>query len=185
MAYPTETLYGLGVDATNDVAVRRLYEVKGLPEDRGVSVLLSSFKAAEGLIVPTDLGARLAGALLPGPLTLIFDAGPDAPEQVLSVEGTIGVRVSPHLIAQELCTVGPVTATSANVHDAPAAQTAQQVREAFGERVDVVLDGGLCGGPGSTVVDARGARPVVLREGQIPTARIERVALPDRPDPPE
>ena len=173
VAYPTETLYGLGVRAALPDAVARLYKVKGLAPERGVSLLFRDFNAAEGYIVPTDVGRRLARRLLPGPVTLVFEASRRAPPGVVAAGGTVGVRVSPHPVASALALRGPITSTSANPHGVAAPETAAEIRTLLGAAIGVVLDGGRCPGPGSSVVDVRGDTPRLLRVGRISREAIE------------
>lgn len=169
VAYPTETYYGLGVDALDETALGRLLALKGRTAEHAVSVLVADRAMLARVAAP--LGARaaaLADRFWPGPLTLVIPAAAGVPA-LLAPRGAIGVRISPHPLATALVAAfgGPVTTTSANPTGQPPARTAGEVERAFGDRV-LVLDGGPTpGGAPSTVVEVDGDRVIVLRPGAI------------------
>lgn len=185
VAYPTETLFGLGADATRDDAVARLRRWKGRGEDQPLSLLVEDAGAlgAFGVGLP-PAARRLARAFWPGPLTLVLPCrGPLATGVARAPDGAVGVRCSSHPVAAELARrlakagLGPLTATSLNRSGEPAAATRAAARALCAGDGPWLLD--LPGaaepqGGESSVVDATGERPRVLREGAVPRGRIER-----------
>ncbi len=184
VAFPTETVYGLGADAANPSALRRLYSVKRRPVDHPVIVHVGNAKQLDDLAHDIPAVARvLARACWPGPLTLVVRrrAGAVADEATGGRE-TVGVRVPGHPVAQALLDAfgGAIAAPSANRFGKVSPTTAQHVRDDLGGDVDVVLDGGPSDiGVESTIVDVTSDVPVVLRVGGISEARLaELVAAP-------
>lgn len=171
VAFPTETVYGLGAAARDEVAIRRLFAVKGRPADNPVIVHIAHADdlLSVAAVVP-PLARDLAARFWPGPLTLVLDARDDVPTVTTGGLTTVGVRVPDHPLALALLREAaiPVAAPSANRSGRPSPTTAAHVVADLGEDVDAVLDGGPSGlGVESTVVDARGTVPVVLREGMV------------------
>jgi len=171
VAFPTETVYGLGADATNDDALRRLYAVKGRPSQHPVIVHLASVDALDqwAASVP-DVARELAARCWPGPLTLVLPAAPRVSRVATGGLDTIGLRVPAHPVARALLDAfgGGVAAPSANRFGRVSPTTAAAVRHDLGADVDVVLDGGACAvGVESTIVDCSGAQPRVLRAGGV------------------
>jgi tRNA threonylcarbamoyl adenosine modification protein (Sua5/YciO/YrdC/YwlC family) len=174
---PTDTVYGLAVDPRRPGATGRLFAVKARPTDAALPVLAADAAAAFGLArdVP-DSASRLAARFWPGGLTIVV---PRRDGLGLDLGGaddaTIGIRVPDHELARELARrVGPLAATSANLHGRPTPPTAREVVEQLeGADIAVVLDGGPCAGAPSTVVScARGDEAAVLREGRISAQTI-------------
>ena len=177
VAFPTETVYGLGADAANEKAVARLYAVKRRPADHPVIVHFASAQAAFHWAreVPTS-AHKLAGKFWPGPLTLILQRSDAAKDFVTGAQDTVGLRVPSHPVAQELLRLfgGAVAAPSANRFGLVSPTTAAHVREDLGKDVELVLEGGASDvGIESTIVDLSGATPVLLRPGYISKAEIE------------
>jgi L-threonylcarbamoyladenylate synthase len=171
VAYPTETFYGLGVDAFDEPALARLRELKGRAE-KVFSVLVVGDDMLERLCEPPSLAAlALMRRHWPGALTLALPARPGAPEALVS-EGCVAVRESPHPLARALVRAfgGPVTATSANLAGQPPATTAADVRRALRGRCVVLPGGPTAGGAPSTLVRVRGSRIEVLRPGAVEVA---------------
>lgn len=171
VAFPTETVYGLGAHAWDAEATRRIFEVKGRPADNPLIVHVADHGglASVAAAVP-PLAQRLAARLWPGPLTLVVDAAAELPAVTTGGLATVGVRMPAHSAALALLeTAGvPVAAPSANRSGRPSPTTAAHVLDDLCGQVDVVLDGGACEvGVESTVVDARGQAPIVLREGAV------------------
>ena len=179
VAFPTETVYGLGADASSAEAIARLYAVKGRPGDHPVIV---HFADAEGAFtwareVP-EAARKLAARFWPGPLTLILKRAPQVGDAITGGQDTVGLRVPEHPLARELLAAfgRGVAAPSANRFGRVSPTTAQHVREDLGEDVDLVLDGGSCDvGIESTIVDLSRGRPVLLRPGGISRAELEAV----------
>jgi len=184
IAYPTETVYGLG-GAVTDASVTALRALKGREADKPVLALVASREAAAGLEW-TPPARELADIFWPGPLTLVLSD----PSGIFPVgvrdgsTGTVGVRVSPHpVVARLVAALGaPLTSTSLNVPGEPPATSgteAVEVVRALGGRDVLVLDAGtLPPSAPSTVVDCTGEEPVVLRQGTVPVARL-RCAIPE------
>lgn len=168
VAFPTETYYGLAVDPFNDVALQKLYELKERPRDKPLLTLISAIDQLLQLAesVPACLAPFIE--LWPAPLTLVFPARSDLSPHLTGGTGTVGVRLSPHPVAQrfvECCGI-PLTATSANRSGMPAACSAQEVREHFAQGLDYIIDGGVTpGGLGSTLVGCIDGQPALLRAG--------------------
>jgi L-threonylcarbamoyladenylate synthase len=179
VAFPTETVYGLGADASSSAALRRLYAVKGRPADHPVIVHLGSAErladwAAE---VPPAAG-RLADACWPGPLTLVLARSPRVADEATGGRPTVGLRVPDQPVALALLRAfdGGVAAPSANRFGRVSPTTADDVRADLGDDVDVVLDGGPCRvGVESTIVDCSRDEAVVLRLGGVARERIEDI----------
>ncbi|MHC5057306.1 MAG: L-threonylcarbamoyladenylate synthase [Planctomycetota bacterium] len=166
VAFPTDTVYGLGADASSPDAVERLYEAKGRDRSKPLAMLVPDAAAAARLGGTwPPLAERLAEAHWPGALTIVV--------------GGQGFRVPAHPAARGLAagllelTGGALAATSANRSGDPDPRTAREVVDALGGAVDLVLDGGEAGGVPSTVVRVSGARLEVLREGAIPVTELE------------
>jgi L-threonylcarbamoyladenylate synthase len=172
VAYPTETFYGLGVDAFDDLALARLRELKGRNAEKAFSALVIGDEMLARLCEPPGSKARaLMARHWPGALTLALPARPGAPA-ALVIDGCVAVRESPHPLARALVRAfgGPVTATSANVARAPPATTPAEVEAALGGRCVLLPGGTTPGGAPSTLARVRGNRIEVLREGAVTIA---------------
>ena len=171
VVYPTETFYGMGVDALSLAALDRLFALKGREPGKPVALIAADARSVFELVreVP-EAARRLADAFWPGPLTLVLPARDDLPGPLIGPDGGVGVRVSSHPIARALAAgLGrPITATSANLAGGQPATTLVEARDAFGAKVKVYLEGGkLAASAASTVIacDRNGWR--VLRAGLI------------------
>ena len=176
VAFPTDTVYGLGANIFLPRAVERVFELKGRPRNQPLPVLVSSFDQVAGLASVPPGATTLAKRFWPGALTLVLAALEAAPKLVTASSGKVAVRLPHHPIPLALIRGlgAPITGTSANLSGQPPARTAQEVRAQLREKVDLVLEGGPPpGGRESTVVDLTGKAPVVLREGAIPREEIE------------
>jgi L-threonylcarbamoyladenylate synthase len=175
VAFPTDTVYGVGALAFKAEAVQRLYVVKGRATDKAIAVLVARTadlpKVAQEL---TPSAQRLARAFWPGPLTLVVPKHPDLPAAVSALP-TVGVRFPDHPVARGLLELtGPLAVTSANRSGEPNALTAEEVLAHLSGRVDLLIDGGRApGGIPSTVVDCTGLVPMILRQGPVSAAEIE------------
>ena len=177
VAFPTETVYGLGADAANEKAVARLYAVKRRPTDHPVIIHFAGTQAAFDWAreVP-DVARKLAQKFWPGPLTLILKRSRQARDFLTGAQDTVGLRVPSHPVAQELLRLfdGAIAAPSANRFGLVSPTTAAHVRDDLGKDVDLVLEGGASDvGIESTIVDLSGATPVLLRPGHISKAEVE------------
>ena len=170
VAFPTETVYGLGADALSTRAVERIFLAKGRPSDNPLIVHLADASWMDRVAVVTPLARALAERFWPGPLTLVLDRRDRVPEATAAGLDSVAVRVPASRVARLLIdTAGtPVAAPSANRSGRPSPTTAAHVATDLGEDLDWIIDGGPCEiGIESTVVDARGDAPVVLREGSV------------------
>jgi L-threonylcarbamoyladenylate synthase len=171
VAIPTESFYGLAVNATDEKAIHRLIAVKKRPEKNPVLILIPSTDAINDYVdsVP-PVAAKLMKHFWPGGLTLVFEARASMSSLLTAGTGKIGVRLSSHPVPTELARVVGVaiTGTSANVTGEPPCVDAEEVLKALGSQVDMILDGGeTAGGRGSTVLDVTVAPPFILREGMV------------------
>lgn len=179
VAFPTETVYGLGADARSDAAVENIYRVKGRPSDNPLIVHVHKDYDIS-LLVEDDrsYAAKLREAFLPGPLTLVYKSRGRVSAKVSCGLDTLAVRVPSHPSAQEfLKYVGiPVAAPSANISKHVSPVSAQHVYDDLHGKIPLILDGGACsGGIESTVCDVTGDYPVVLRQGLVSREMIESV----------
>jgi tRNA threonylcarbamoyl adenosine modification protein (Sua5/YciO/YrdC/YwlC family) len=178
---PTDTVYGLGADAFDPVAVADLLRVKGRGRDMPVPVLVGSWSTIDGLVSAVDSRTRtLVEAFWPGGLTLVVRHAPSLTWDLGDARGTVAVRMPLHPVAIELLEqTGPMAVSSANRHGQPAAQTALEARALLGEDVAVYLeDGQVSGGVASTIVDVTGSRPHILRLGAVGVDALREV-VPD------
>lgn len=179
VGFPTETVYGLGADATNAVAVRRIFAAKGRPPGHPLIVHLASVDAlANWAQSPSEVALRLAAAFWPGPLTLVVHRGTGLAAEVTGGRSTVGLRVPDHPVALALLARAgvPVAAPSANRFGRVSPTTAADVRAELGDAVDLVVDGGPCEvGLESTIVELVDGPPMLLRAGGIPAEAIEAV----------
>ncbi len=178
VAFPTDTVYGLGASFLIDHAVERIYRVKKRPRNLPLPLLLSDISQLENVAgdIP-QIAWILAQRFLPGGLTLVLPKATSVPDAI-ATSGTVAVRVPNHPIPIEIVRGlgSPITGTSANLSGRPSALTADEVGEQLGDSVDFIIDGGRCpGGVESTVVDLTTKPPTVLREGAIPREAIEKL----------
>lgn len=177
--YPTDTIYGLGVDATDPEAVSRIFELKGRNDKKPISIVVADIEMMRMYADVTPLAEKLAQAFLPGKLTIVLTAKSNLPPILTAGTGTVGIRIPNHPVPLELVKkLGkPITATSANVADMPTLSSVPEILEQFGERKSMIYHNpawsqSLPASLPSTVVDARGEEPLVLREGAIPRSDI-------------
>ncbi len=180
LALPTETVYGLGADASNELAVRRIFAVKGRPSNHPLIVHVASLAAARTWSAEFSPEAeKLAAAFWPGPLTLIVKRGPRASDAVTGGQDTVGLRVPSPALTLEVLELfdGGVAAPSANKFGRVSPTTAAHVRAELGDEVDFILDGGPAAvGVESTIVDvSRPGSPRLLRPGGLAREDVERV----------
>ena len=176
VAYPTDTLYGLAANPASAAAMAQLYRIKGRPVDLAIPLIASGIaqiEAAGGALGPAT--RRLAEAFWPGPLTLVIPAWPGLDPSVHAGRGTVAIRVPDHPVACMLAEAcgWPITATSANKSGEPSTMAPEAVRLALAADLDGLIDGGPSpGGPPSTIVDAAGGAPRLLRAGAVPWDRV-------------
>jgi L-threonylcarbamoyladenylate synthase len=179
VAYPSDTVYGLGAAAGDERAVERVFAVKDRDTEKALSLLLADAADLAPLCAQVPFLARVfAQRYWPGPLTLVLLRSPAFHSAALGGGDTAAVRVPDHPFLQELIRAlgEPITGTSANRSGRPACRSAQEVDRELGDAVDLIVDGGPSGeGPESTVVSLTGTLPVVLREGAIPRVDVDRL----------
>ena len=180
VAFPTETVYGLGADALNGEAAARIFAAKGRPADNPLIAHIAGESGLAGLIAlePCACARKLMRAFWPGPMTLIFPKSPRVPREVTAGLDTVAVRMPSHPVARALIRAAqtPIAAPSANRSGRPSPTTAAHVLEDMEGRIPLILDGGPCEvGLESTVVDVTGARPRILRPGGVTLEMLEGV----------
>ncbi len=178
VAFPTDTVYGLGAGIGIAHAVERVYRVKKRPRTMPLPLLLSDISQIEQVAGSVPEAARLlADRFLPGALTLVLPKSPSLPESIAGGGKTVAVRIPDHPIpialARGLGT--PIVGTSANLSGQPSALTADEVYAQLGDKVELIIDGGRCPGRESTIVDLSGETPVILREGAIPKEELQKL----------
>jgi len=179
VAFPTDTIYGLGAGANLSQAVERLYRVKERPSNMALPLLLADIsQISEVASYVPPVAWLLARNFLPGALTLVLLRSGSVPDIVTAGGITVAVRVPAHPVPIALAKgLGmPIVGTSANLSGKPSSLSADEVRSQFGGKIDLVIDGGRSpGGKESTIVDVSGGKPVILREGAISREKLERV----------
>ncbi|MGD0132195.1 MAG: L-threonylcarbamoyladenylate synthase [Bryobacteraceae bacterium] len=182
VAFPTETVYGLGANALDPAAIEKIYAAKGRPATSPLIVHVSSIEMARGLVREwPERAEKLAAKFWPGPLTLVLPKLPHVPDRLTAGLDTVGVRMPAHSIALALIQEAgvPIAAPSANPFTELSPTTAQHVRDGLGGRVAMLLDGGSTTvGIESTVLSLAGSRAVLLRPGMVTKAEIEMVIGP-------
>jgi L-threonylcarbamoyladenylate synthase len=185
VAIPTDTVYGLAVDPARPEAVARLFALKERPTQVALPVLVGSWEQVDALCGPlTPTARRLADRHWPGPLTLVVSRSPAFVADLggdPDARSTVGIRWPDHGTVQRLCeSLGPLAVTSANRHGRPPATTAEAVAEEFGgaDPPAVILDGGVCDGRPSTVVECLGGDIRCLREGAIAWSELSGGSSP-------
>ncbi|MDA0745379.1 MAG: L-threonylcarbamoyladenylate synthase [bacterium] len=178
VAYPTETVYGLGADPFNPTSLERIFAVKGRDAGKSIILLIPNTEHLNALVshIP-DTGQTLIDTFWPGPLTLVFQARKDLPQHMLGPGNTIALRISDAPVTQSLLALlnAPLTSTSANRSGSPPAQSASEALQAFSPDVDLILDGGPSTDTRpSTLVRVSTNQPEILREGRISSQSIHQ-----------
>ena len=176
VAFPTDTVYGVGALAFDGKAVESIYIAKNRPLEKAIPVLIGDMEDMEkvGMNIP-EIAYQLAARFWPGPLTCVIPKQPTLPESV-SATDTVGVRVPDHEVARALLrAAGPMAVTSANISGQSSPSSAEEVFAQLNGRIDLVIDGGITpGGIPSTLVDCTGDEVRILREGPISLKEILR-----------
>jgi len=178
IAYPTETFYGLGADATNPKAIEKIFAVKGRNFRNPISLIIGQTDDVYDLVKDIPESAqKLMAAFWPGALTIVFSASDKVSSLLTAGTGKIGLRISSHpgagAIVQKL--KKPLTATSANLSGAPECALASDVANQIGDKIDAIIDCGQTqGGKASTIIDVTCDPPTILREGAITRKAIEK-----------
>lgn len=175
VAYPTDTLYGLAVSPLRADALKRLFDVKERVADQPIPLIAADLDQAMDAGEMTALARRLAAVFWPGPLTLVIPASPRIAGAVHAGTGRVAVRVPDHQTARLLAAAcgTSITSTSANLSGSPPTALPDDVVRTLSDRIDALLDGGAtAGGLPSTIIDASGDRPLLLRAGVVPFERV-------------
>jgi L-threonylcarbamoyladenylate synthase len=181
VAFPTDTVYGVGAIAWDEAAVAKLYTAKLRPADKAIPILLAD--PDDLALVTRELSPavmRVAAAFWPGPLTVIVPSSPRVSAEVTAGGDTVAVRVPDHPLARKLIRMAgaPLATTSANLSGRPSPVTAQEVAVQLEGRIALIVDGGACpGGAPSTIVDLSGEVPRILRAGPITLEQISAAML--------
>lgn len=185
VAFPTETVYGLGANALDGAAVRRIFEAKGRPADNPLIVHVGETGDLDGVVERTGpVAEKLIARFWPGPLTLVLPKRPGIPREVTAGLDTVGVRMPAHPVALHLVRAAgvPIAAPSANASGRPSPTRAEHVLADLNGRVEVILDGGPAAvGLESTVLDLTGPQPVVLRPGGVTVEDLQEVLQTEIP----
>ncbi len=169
IAFPTDTVYGVGARAFNETAIARIYTVKERPSSKAIPILCGDIEDVPRVTSGIPRMARkLAVKFWPGPLTLVLSKHAILPK-VVAATGTVAVRIPDHPFVRKLLKeAGPMAVTSANVSNQPSPRSAQEVIAQLGGRIELVMDGGTTKGLSpSTIVDCTGEEPLILRAGPI------------------
>lgn len=178
VAFPTDTVYGIGSLVFDSALIESIYAAKDRPVDKAIPVLIGNPDDLPRVAASVpSMAAKLSARFWPGPLTLVMPRHPDLPDIISPAGPTVGVRVPDHPVARALLNAaGPMAVTSANLSGMPSPTTAQGVLDQLNGRIHLVLDGGPApGGQASTVVNCLGSEPVILREGPISLKDIQFV----------
>ena len=177
VAFPTDTVYGVGALAFDEKAVESIYAAKDRPVEKAIPILIGGPEDLDKVTVEVPpIAAKLAARFWPGPLTLVIPKHPNLPH-VVSASPTVGVRVPDHPVARALLrAAGPMAVTSANISGQASPKNAEEVSRQLNGRIPLILDGGKTpGGVPSTVVNCLGTEPVILREGPVTLKDIQFV----------
>ncbi len=179
VAFPTDTVYGLGACISIPQAVERIYQVKERPRSMALSLLLADKSQIGEVAEPVPpIAWLLADKFLPGALTMVLPRAKSVPDIITGGGATVAVRIPAHPVPVALARGlgAPIVGTSANLSGKPSSLTAEEVYAQLGGKVDLIIDGGRCpGGKESTIVDLTGEAPVLLREGAISREELEQV----------
>lgn len=177
VAFPTDTVYGVGALAFDPAAVKSIYSAKNRPVEKAIPILIGGPEDLDKVTADIPpIAAKLAACFWPGALTLVIPKHPNLPE-IVSTAPTVGVRVPDHPVARALLrAAGPMAVTSANISGEASPKTAEEVNRQLNGRIPLILDGGETpGGVPSTVVNCLGTEPVILREGPVTMKDIQFV----------
>ncbi len=179
LVYPTETFYGLGVDVTNEKAIKRLYDLKRRDYGLPIAILVADKPMLEEYVERVaDPVNNLIKAFWPGPLTILFPAGKKISKSLTTNTGKIGIRISSHPVATAIVReLGrPITTTSANLSGYPPSLNVKHVLKYFKDKLDMCLDGGECDpSRGSTVIDVADETMAIVRDGAVPADQVIKV----------
>ena len=170
VAFPTDTVYGLGADMVSEKAVERLFEIKLRSRDNPVPVMIADKKDLKLVVnLITDTTYRIIERYWPGPLTIVLPKSPSVPDLITGGKNTVAVRIPDHPVALKLLSKfgSPMAVTSANLSGQGPFTTYEEVLKTFGDKVDFIVPGDTIHKQVSTIIDLTGEKPVVVREGLI------------------
>lgn len=178
--FPTDTVYGIGVNAENERSILKIYELKKRPANKPLILLFSSIEEVEQYVEDSDskIAEILKRLFWPGPLTLIFKKSSKVIDSISSGQQTVGVRIPENEILRKIIKlVGvPIASTSANITEEKSPVSLEEVPEELIDKAEVIIDGGACKlGTESTIVDVTIAKPIVIREGTIKKEQIYKI----------
>ena len=180
VAFPTDTVFGLGANAQNDAAVQKIYQAKGRPSDKPLILLIHDKAQLQQYVDEvSDVAVKLIETFWPGPLTLVLPLKQNTvSETVTRGMTTIGVRMPNHPVALKLLQLAnvPIAAPSANLSGNPSPATAEEVAADLDGRIAAIISGSVCSiGQASTIIDVSSTTPVILRQGLISAAQLEQI----------
>ena len=177
--FPTETVYGIGANAYNEEAVRKIYEVKNRPGEKPLSILVSGIdEIGKYAIIENDIERKIINSFMPGPITIILKKKQGLFDYISSGKNTIGVRIPDNKIILEILNKLklPLVASSANISGMPSGVSLNDIIKDFDGKVDVCINGGKAKlGESSTIVEVVNGEPVILRQGKITLEEIKKV----------
>lgn len=169
--FPTETVYGIGANAFNEVAVRRIYEVKMRPEEKPLSIMVSNIdEISKYAIISNEIEEKIIKKYMPGPITIVLKKKPGVFDYISSGKDTIGIRIPDNEIILEILKQPklPIVAPSANISGKPSGIILSEILKDFDGKVDICIDGGKAKlSEPSTIVEVIDNKPVILRQGRI------------------
>ncbi len=168
IAYPTDTIYGIGCDLLNKSSIEKIYQIKKMPAYKPLSFICSDIKEVSIYAHLSNTAFKLMKQLTPGPYTFIFEATKVVPKIMLTKRRTVGIRIADNKICTELIKElgNPIISTSASVHKNEILSDPFEIHEKFGKNLDAVIDAGCLISEPSTVIDLTGTSPEVIREGK-------------------
>ncbi len=179
VVFPTETVYGIGANAYNKDAVRRIYEVKNRPNEKALSILVPGIEEiSKYAVIENDVERRIINNFMPGPITIILKKKQGLFDYVSSGKDTIGIRIPDNKIILEILNKLklPIVAPSANISGMPSGVSLEDILKDFDGKVDVCINGGKAKiGESSTIVEVINEEPVILRQGKITLEEIKNV----------
>lgn len=181
VVFPTETVYGIGTNGLDEVAVRKLYDVKKRPLDKPISLLVSNMEMVNEIAKDTtEIEYKIMQKFFPGPLTIILKKNSLVPDIVTAGQDTVGVRMPSGEIARNLVEMAgvPIAAPSANITGEPSGTDLQEIKKHFEGKADFFIDGGISQlGIASTIVQVEDGKPQILRQGSITLEQINQIFL--------
>ena len=179
IVYPTDTVYGLGVDAENNLAIKRLFAIKKRDLSKSISVMVSNIALAQHYLTEiSEIGIQLMRAFWPGALTIVGKASTFVAEALQEKDATIGIRIPDNKLCLRLAEAfgKPITTTSANLSGEPECSSIKHINTAIRSSVELILDAGMTQGTiPSTVISIVNAEPLILREGAVTKSEIKNV----------